>query len=77
MAGHLSNKTTTATEQRAGGPWSITLTTEIAALIRDAGTAADIDDRAHLLRTEISSAGLVSSQATLELGAAEASWTAG
>jgi hypothetical protein len=44
-----------------------TLTTEIAALIRDAGTAPNIDDRAHLLRTEISSAGLVSSQATLEL----------
>jgi hypothetical protein len=33
------------------------------ALIRDAGTAGDIEDRAHLLRTEISSAGLVSSQA--------------
>ncbi|MEV0495835.1 hypothetical protein [Streptomyces atratus] len=44
-----------------------TLTTQIAALIRDAGTAGDIEDRAHLLRTEISSAGLVSSQTTLEL----------
>lgn len=43
------------------------LTTHIAALIRDAGSSADLEDRAHLLRTEISISGLTSVQATLEL----------
>lgn len=45
-----------------------TLTTQIAVLVRDAGTASDIEDRAHLLRTDISGAGLVAAQTTLELG---------
>ncbi|MFJ6792087.1 ATP/GTP-binding protein [Streptomyces angustmyceticus] len=44
-----------------------TLTTKIAALARDAGTTAEVEDRAHALRTEISVAGLVSVEATLEL----------
>ncbi|MGW7003661.1 ATP/GTP-binding protein [Streptomyces sp. NPDC054933] len=43
------------------------LTTQIAALVRDAGTAADLEDRASALRSEISVAGLASGQATLEL----------
>ncbi|MCC2280915.1 hypothetical protein LKL35_36965 [Streptomyces sp. ET3-23] len=47
-----------------------TLTTQIAALIRDAGTTADLDGRARLLRTEISVGGLASAQATLELAVA-------
>ncbi|GGR46197.1 ATP/GTP-binding protein [Streptomyces netropsis] len=47
-----------------------TLTTQIAALIRDAGTITDLDARAHLLRTEISVGGLASAEATLELGLA-------
>ncbi|MCF3105453.1 ATP/GTP-binding protein [Streptomyces roseoverticillatus] len=47
-----------------------TLTTKIAALIRDAGTTTDLDTRAHLLRTEISVGGLASAEATLELGLA-------
>ncbi|MCQ8772094.1 ATP/GTP-binding protein [Streptomyces telluris] len=47
-----------------------TLTTQIAALIRDAGTD-DIEDRAHILRTEIDVAGLTAAlQATLELALA-------
>ncbi|WJY43289.1 ATP/GTP-binding protein (plasmid) [Streptomyces sp. P9-2B-2] len=44
-----------------------TLTTQIAALARDAGTTAEVEDRAHVLRTEISVAGLASVEATLEL----------
>ncbi|MFE6744115.1 ATP/GTP-binding protein [Streptomyces tubercidicus] len=44
-----------------------TLTTRIAALARDAGTTAGVEDRAHTLRTEISVAGLASVEATLEL----------
>lgn len=44
-----------------------TLTTQIAALARDAGTTAEVEDRAHALRTEISVAGLASVEATLEL----------
>jgi hypothetical protein len=46
-----------------------TLTTQIAALIRDAGTTTkDLEDRARILRTEINIAGLASAQAaTLEL----------
>ncbi|MEV5242934.1 ATP/GTP-binding protein [Streptomyces cinnamoneus] len=47
-----------------------TLTTKIAALIRDAGTADDLDARARLLRAEISVGGLASAEATLELGLA-------
>ncbi len=46
-----------------------TLTTRIATLIRDAGTTGNWDDRAHRLRAEISVAGLVSAQVTLELAA--------
>ncbi|MEU2856008.1 hypothetical protein [Streptomyces syringium] len=46
------------------------LTTEIAALVRDAGTTSDLDARARLLRTEISVGGLASAEATLELGLA-------
>ncbi|MDG4537131.1 ATP/GTP-binding protein [Streptomyces sp. AV19] len=47
-----------------------TLTTQIAALVRDAGTD-DVEDRAHLLRTEIDVAGLTAAlQATLELALA-------
>ncbi|MFJ5803702.1 P-loop NTPase family protein [Streptomyces decoyicus] len=46
-----------------------TLTTQIAALARDAGTA-EVEDRAHALRTEISVAGLASVEATLELALA-------
>ncbi|GGN44968.1 hypothetical protein GCM10012285_28160 [Streptomyces kronopolitis] len=44
-----------------------TLTTHIAALIRDAGTSTDIADRAHLLRTQIHLAGLTSQEAPLQL----------
>ncbi|MFE3206081.1 ATP/GTP-binding protein [Embleya sp. NPDC059237] len=44
-----------------------TLTTRIAALVRDAGTAADIEDHALRLRTEIGIAGLASAHPTLEL----------
>ncbi|WP_058042940.1 hypothetical protein [Streptomyces roseifaciens] len=47
-----------------------TLTTQIAALVRDAGTD-DVEDRAHILRTEIDVAGLTAAlQATLELALA-------
>ncbi|MCQ8194640.1 ATP/GTP-binding protein [Streptomyces rugosispiralis] len=46
------------------------LTTQIAALLRDAGTTADLEDRATILRTEISIAGLASVEATLELAMA-------
>lgn len=46
------------------------LTTQIAALVRDAGTD-DIEERAHILRTEIDVAGLTAAlQATLELALA-------
>ncbi|MFI1585648.1 ATP/GTP-binding protein [Embleya sp. NPDC020630] len=44
-----------------------TLTTRIAELARDAGTAPDVEARALVLRTEIGVAGLVSARATLEL----------
>ncbi|MEU2366370.1 hypothetical protein ABZ616_37465 [Streptomyces noursei] len=43
-----------------------TLTAQIAALIRDAGTP-DVDDRARTLRTEVEAAGVVVLQTTLEL----------
>ncbi|MFC5724148.1 ATP/GTP-binding protein [Streptomyces gamaensis] len=46
-----------------------TLITHIAALVRDAGTP-DVTDRAHLLRTEITVAGLTSFQPLLELACA-------
>lgn len=45
-----------------------TLTLQTAALLRDAGNpTADVEDRAHLLRTETRVAGLLSAEATLEL----------
>ncbi|WP_241720661.1 ATP/GTP-binding protein [Streptomyces lydicus] len=44
-----------------------TLTTQIAALVRDAGSSTDIADRTHLLRTQIHVAGLASQEATLQL----------
>jgi hypothetical protein len=43
------------------------LTTKIAALVRDAGRAEDLEDRASILRTEITVAGLTALHATLEL----------
>ncbi|MBL1102461.1 hypothetical protein [Streptomyces coffeae] len=43
------------------------LTTQIAALVRDAGITADIEDRASILRTEISVTDLATAEATLEL----------
>ncbi|MEV5138927.1 ATP/GTP-binding protein [Streptomyces syringium] len=43
------------------------LTTQIASLVRGAGTTRDIEDRAAVLRTEISVAGLTSVKAILEL----------
>ncbi|MGE7440024.1 ATP/GTP-binding protein [Kitasatospora sp. NPDC001175] len=44
-----------------------TLTTRIAALLRDAGTDADIDDRVQVLRAETAAAGVTDAQAALEL----------
>lgn len=44
-----------------------TLTTQIAALVRDAGTTQDVEDRTRLLRTDIDVAGLASAGATLDL----------
>ncbi|MFC9431909.1 ATP/GTP-binding protein [Streptomyces sp. NPDC056987] len=44
-----------------------TFTTEIAALVRDAGCARDVEDRARRLRTDIRVAGLTSTEATLDL----------
>ncbi|MGW7008375.1 hypothetical protein ACWGCW_37715 [Streptomyces sp. NPDC054933] len=44
-----------------------TLTAQIAALVRDAGSDADIEERAQVLRTEISVAGLTNAQPALEL----------
>ncbi|MET9657568.1 hypothetical protein [Streptomyces sp. NPDC006510] len=51
------------------GRWrATTLTTEIAALARDAGTPGpDIEDRAALLRTEITTAGITAAALLLEL----------
>ncbi|MEU1666340.1 hypothetical protein ABZ547_22595 [Streptomyces sparsogenes] len=46
------------------------LTSQIASLLRDAGTTGDIEDRASILRTETSLAGLTSAAATLELAMA-------
>ncbi|WP_344317898.1 ATP/GTP-binding protein [Streptomyces javensis] len=46
------------------------LTVQIATLLRDAGTSTDLEDRASILRTEISVAGLTSTAATLELAMA-------
>ncbi|MFB6811198.1 ATP/GTP-binding protein [Streptomyces sp. NPDC056387] len=47
------------------------LTTQIAALIRDAGTPGPtVDDRAELLRTEAHSSGITAAQAALELALA-------
>ncbi|MGK5629151.1 ATP/GTP-binding protein [Streptomyces sp. URMC 123] len=45
------------------------LTSQIAALVRDAGTA-DVADRAHVLRTDLAVAGLPAVEATLELALA-------
>lgn len=44
-----------------------TLTTRIAALVRDAGTNLDVEDRARLLRTDIDTAGLTSADTALDL----------
>ncbi|MGA5508992.1 ATP/GTP-binding protein [Streptomyces umbrinus] len=45
-----------------------TLTTQIAALVRDAGTSGrDVDDRARVLRAEADVAGITAAQAMLEL----------
>jgi len=44
-----------------------TLTTRIAGLVRDAGTAPDIEDRARLLRAEITNSGLATAESTLDL----------
>ncbi|MFE3143383.1 hypothetical protein [Streptomyces scopuliridis] len=44
-----------------------TLTTRIAALVRDAGTDRDVEDRARLLRTDIDTAGLTSADTALDL----------
>ncbi|MFD3485008.1 ATP/GTP-binding protein [Streptomyces sp. NPDC058665] len=44
-----------------------TLTTGIAALVRDAGTDLDVEDRARLLRTDIDVAGLTSADTALDL----------
>lgn len=47
------------------------LTTQIAALVRDAGTVGtDVDDRAELLRTEANGSGITAAQAALELAVA-------
>lgn len=47
------------------------LTTQIAALVRDAGTPGPtVDDRAELLRTETRSSGITAAQAALELALA-------
>lgn len=46
------------------------LTVQVAALVRDAGTTGDLEDRASILRTEIRVAGLTSAAATLELAMA-------
>ncbi|MGW7356276.1 hypothetical protein ACWGI0_06285 [Streptomyces sp. NPDC054802] len=43
-----------------------TLTTRIAPLVRDAGTTGDVEDRARVLRTEISVSGLAA-EVMLEL----------
>lgn len=44
-----------------------TLTTQIAALVRDAGTSRDVEDRARVLQTEAAVAGIVSAQVMAEL----------
>ncbi|MFZ3562890.1 ATP/GTP-binding protein [Streptomyces sp. BH097] len=47
-----------------------TLTVQIAALVRDAGLTDDVEDRARLLRTELTNAGLTSQRPLLELALA-------
>ncbi|MFF9569860.1 ATP/GTP-binding protein [Streptomyces sp. NPDC014685] len=44
-----------------------TLTTQIAALVRDAGTTPDVEDRARALQTEAAAAGIVSAQTMTHL----------
>lgn len=58
---HLAEQLLTGLDLRA-----TTLTTRIAALVRDAGTTGDLEDRARVLRTEISVSGLASAEVTLE-----------
>ncbi|MFJ9036662.1 hypothetical protein ACIRF8_08740 [Streptomyces sp. NPDC102406] len=43
---------------------------QVAALVRDAGLATDVEDRGRLLRTEVSNAGLHSVRPVLELALA-------
>ena len=62
---HLAEQLLTGLDLRA-----TTLTTRIAALIRDAGTPDDIVQRAQVLRAETGVAGIVAAQATLELALA-------
>ncbi|MFE9298396.1 hypothetical protein [Streptomyces niveus] len=61
---HLGDQLLTGLDLRA-----TTLTTRIAALVRDAGTTGDLDDRVRVLRTEIGVTGLLDAQVTLELAA--------
>lgn len=61
---HLADQLLTGLDLRA-----TTLTTRIAALVRDAGTTGDLDDRVRVLRTEIGTTGLLDAQVTLELAA--------
>ncbi|MFB7852708.1 hypothetical protein ACFC34_37635 [Streptomyces sp. NPDC056053] len=44
-----------------------TLTTQIAALVRDAGTTPDVEDRARALQAEAAAAGIVAAQAMAHL----------
>ncbi|MGW6511325.1 ATP/GTP-binding protein [Streptomyces niveus] len=61
---HLADQLLTGLDLRA-----TTLTTRIAALVRDAGTTGDLDDRLRVLRAEIGVTGLLDAQVTLELAA--------
>lgn len=59
---HLAEQLLTGLDLRA-----TTLTTRIAALVRDAGSSGDVEDRARVLRAEIGVSGLTSAEVTLEL----------
>ncbi|MFE5843805.1 hypothetical protein ACFQ7N_19475 [Streptomyces niveus] len=61
---HLADQLLTGLDLRA-----TMLTTRIAALVRDAGTTGDLDDRVRVLRAEIGVTGLLDAQVTLELAA--------
>ncbi|GGV47608.1 ATP/GTP-binding protein [Kitasatospora herbaricolor] len=62
---HLAEQLLTGLDLRA-----TTLTTRIAALIRDAGGSGDIGQRAQALRAETATAGIVAARTTLELALA-------